>query len=161
MGARMPNSSRCKDAYERALDLTLRRDYTTSEVERKLLHDGYSPEEAQKAIGRLVERDLLNDVRYVELYVLQRLAACYGPRYIEEKLYLKGIARRVSIEVIERSIAEESIDLERNARRWIEKVDLDNQRERTKALRRLTARGYEYGLIRRLLEEEIRDDDCL
>ena len=140
-----------KSAYERALDLASRRDYTTGEIGRKLVQNGYNPDEIPAVLERLIEIGLLDDVRYVELYVLQRLAASYGPRYITEKLYAKGIERQMSEAAIEQHIIAEDISLEDNAFQWIEKLNLDNQKERDKALRRLIARGYDYQLARHVI----------
>lgn len=88
-------------ALESALRLLARRDHSRSELRRKLIQRGFSPQVAETAIASLLEKGYLNDRRYAERWASAALASgrCYGPR-LRAELRQRGIDQATASAVI-------------------------------------------------------------
>ena len=80
-----------KGAYERAVGLLARREHSSRELKLKLAQRGIEASEADATITRLSREDYQSDQRFAEVLIRQRVAAGYGPRYIESELRSHGL----------------------------------------------------------------------
>jgi len=86
-----------------AMRLLGRRDYSRSELRRKLTGKGFSPGEADGVLSQFEARGLLNDLK-----LAQRLAGFYlreklwGPQKLLQKLVQRGIPVEMAREVMDR-----------------------------------------------------------
>lgn len=95
-----PKNSAEKDygaAYKKALDLLAFRDRTVHEMREALLKREFAAEDVEKVIKRLGELSYLDDARYAEQMVKNRLqmgdAGVYGLR---RRLQSRGLSNEVS-----------------------------------------------------------------
>lgn len=79
-------------AYDRALGLLVRREHSARELQRKLQSKGYEAAEGAAAVAALRRADYQSDSRFAEALARQRMAAGYGPRYIQAEVSSHGIA---------------------------------------------------------------------
>src|SRR5688572_4006581 len=90
----MPNRSDRQDkpsAFDRALGLLSRREHSSRELKTKLTARGYEPDEVVETLATLERSQYQSDERYAEVLARSRIAAGYGPRFIEAELRTHGI----------------------------------------------------------------------
>jgi regulatory protein len=73
---------------ERLVD---KRDYSATELDDKLLHDGYSASVRDEAIGRAIGAGLVDDRRFGAAYVRTKLSSGWGVARIERELKRRGV----------------------------------------------------------------------
>jgi len=79
-------------AYDKALALLARREHSRRELVTKLTQRGYGREEAEQAVAALEGERAQSDSRHADALIRHRIAAGYGPRYLESELKAHGIA---------------------------------------------------------------------
>jgi len=91
------------DPWGTALRLLARRDYGTTELQRRLLLQGFPAEAVERVLARVIELGYLDDARYVERLTRALLTAgrAAGPRLVLE-LRRRGLPE----ELIEAALAE-------------------------------------------------------
>ena len=95
------NDDAFKLVYNKALDIISRREHSQKELTGKLL-DKFSEEEiVNSVINNLVQKNLLNDTRYSEAYVVSRKRKGFGPKKILYELIARGVIENIACEVIE------------------------------------------------------------
>ena len=95
------NDDAFKLVYNKALDIISRREHSQKELTGKLL-DKFSEEEiVNSVINNLVNKNLLNDARYSEAYVVSRKRKGFGPKKILYELIARGVIENIACEVIE------------------------------------------------------------
>jgi len=82
---------RALQAYNAAVRLLGSRDHSVSELSRKLRQREHGDEAIQSAIEELQELNYVNDRRYAQRFVEQRLAKGRGPLLIRSKLIERGV----------------------------------------------------------------------
>ena len=82
--------------YNKALDIISRREHSEKEIKNKLLEKFDTPELIDKIISKLIENNLINNVRYAEMYVHVRKRKGFGPKKIKFELMTKGIDDSIS-----------------------------------------------------------------
>jgi regulatory protein len=92
MRRRSDNPADKPSAYNRALGLLARREHSRRELKTKLASKGYDRGESDSALETLAEGTEQSDERFGEALIRRRVAAGYGPRYIEAELRSHGIA---------------------------------------------------------------------
>lgn len=65
---------------------------TVAEVRQKLSEKSKNPRMISAALKKLARLKLIDDVNYTACYIRTQMGAARGPRWIEQKLRLKGIA---------------------------------------------------------------------
>lgn len=80
-GARSPSG-----AYQQALGLLARREYSRKALQRKLGSRGADPVTAGQALDRLAEQGWQSDTRFAEAFARTRAQAGYGPLRIRAEL---------------------------------------------------------------------------
>lgn len=97
-------SSRDKpDAYDRALGMLARREYSRRELRTRLERAGYDEDESEAALGRLRDQHYQDDRRFAEMIVRTRTGQGYGPARIRAELRSHGLGDTVIRELLEAS----------------------------------------------------------
>jgi regulatory protein len=148
-----------KDAVDRAVSASMRaldqRMQTGKELRTRLMRKGFEPETIDAALARLVEYGYLNDERFAELWIENRLThRPRGKRMLEQELRQKGVDRQIvdetvaSMEIDDRDAA---LELARKRLRSVDGLPLDEQKKKLTGI--LARRGFDYGVIRTTLEQ--------
>ena len=95
------NDDAYKAIYNKALDIISRREHSQKELSDKLIKEFNIPELVDSVIHGLLEKDLLNDYRYSESYVVARKRKGFGPKKIGYELVSKGVNENIASEVID------------------------------------------------------------
>ena len=80
------------DAYNKALALLARREYSRRDLVRRLNARGLDAAEIESALDRLLEQGFQNDERFAGAFARTRAMAGYGPVRIRAELCGEGIA---------------------------------------------------------------------
>ena len=86
--------------YNASLDIISRREHSEQEITKKLLKKFDTPEVIDRVTTKLVANNLINDVRYAQMYVLVRKRKGFGPKKIQFELISRGINDSISSLVI-------------------------------------------------------------
>ena len=86
--------------YNKALDIISRREHSEKEIKNKLLEKFDASEIIEQVVLKLIENNLINDVRFAEMYVLIRKRKGFGPKKIQFELMARGIDDSISSLVI-------------------------------------------------------------
>ena len=86
--------------YNKALDIVSRREHSEKEIKNKLLEKFDAPEIIEQVVLKLIENNLINDVRFAEMYVPIRKRKGFGPKKIQFELMARGIDDSISSLVI-------------------------------------------------------------
>ena len=86
--------------YNKALDIVSRIEHSEKEIKNKLLEKFDAPEIIEQVVLKLIENNLINDVRFAEMYVLIRKRKGFGPKKIQFELMARGIDDSISSLVI-------------------------------------------------------------
>jgi regulatory protein len=74
-----------------AMRMLAAREHSRFELARKLRQRGHPAQAIDEVLDALVERDLLSEERYVEVYLSQRIRKGYGPLRLRAELAERGI----------------------------------------------------------------------
>lgn len=139
-------------AYAYALYLLDKKDYTECEISRKMNKKGYSTYSINKVLEKLKLYGIINDERYVKRFINNCIEfKKYGSRKIAYELQAKGIEREI--------ISEIKIDEDTQFRNALElalkklKSVKGKANARDKLVRYLLSKGYEFEIIRRVMDE--------
>ncbi len=127
-----------------------------AELKEKLMAKGFSASEIESTINDLVASGLLDDRVFTKSWINYRLARPFGFRRIIQELKDKGI----DPEIIEQALAEikdnyspENVALELARRRWERIPAIDLQKKKKKISDFLLRRGFEEGVVIRVLKK--------
>ena len=95
------NDDAYKAIYNKALDIISRREHSQKELSDKLITKFNIPELVDSVIHSLLEKNLLNDYRYSESYVVARKRKGFGPKKIGYELVSRGVNENIVSEVID------------------------------------------------------------
>ncbi|HEX5352915.1 MAG TPA: regulatory protein RecX [Rhodanobacteraceae bacterium] len=79
-------------AYDRALGMLVRREYSQRELRTRLEHAGCDEGESESAIGKLRAEHYQDDQRFGEMILRARVGQGYGPARIQAELRSHGLA---------------------------------------------------------------------
>ncbi|MBI5127268.1 RecX family transcriptional regulator [Candidatus Roizmanbacteria bacterium] len=122
---------------------------------KKVAKTHWSRDDAEKVIEELKEENLIDDKKFIDLFVRDRTALKpKGKKLLIRELKLKGIAD----ELIEKYFSENEVDEEKLAlqilsKRWPRYKSLTSQKRFEKAARFLLSRGFSYELVKRSFEK--------
>ena len=94
------NDDAYKAIYNKALDIVSRREHSQKELSDKLIRKFDIPDIVESVIHNLLKKNLINDCRYSEAYVVARKRKGFGPKKIMYELVLRGIDENTASEVI-------------------------------------------------------------
>ena len=101
---REKSSGKAQKAEESALRLLARRDHSREEIRRKLQARGFTPEEIEKALKWLEDREILDDLRYAQkLAISLAKEKLLGAQRIRQMLFQKGIPAELAKEAVEKA----------------------------------------------------------
>jgi len=147
-----------RDAIDRAVATAMRaldqRMQTSHELQTRLKRKGFELETIAAALERLTGYGYLNDERFAELWIENRLThRPRGKRMLEQELRQKGIDRQT----VQETMADLQIDdqaaaleLARKRSKSVDGLPVDEQRRKLTGI--LARRGFDYGVIRKTLE---------
>lgn len=81
-----------RSAYDRALGMLVRREYSQRELRTRLERAGCDEAESASAIGKLQQQHYQDDQRFGAMLVRTRVAQGYGPARIRAELRTHGLA---------------------------------------------------------------------
>ena len=131
------------DAYQKALELLVRREHSRRDLMRKLGLRGADPDAAAEAVEKLAGLGYQDDARFGASFARDRASAGYGPVRIRQELAGHGLDR----EQVEASVAACETDWPELARAQITKrfrpAELEDPGRRRKAVDFLLRRGFD------------------
>lgn len=147
-----------KDAVDRAVSAAMRaldqRMQTGKELRTRLVRKGFEPETIDIALEKLAAWGYLNDERFAELWIENRLShRPRGKRMLEQELRQKGVDRAIvqdtvaSMEIDDRAAA---LDLANKRLRSVQGLPADEQKKKLTGI--LARRGFDYSTIRATVE---------
>ena len=95
------NDDAYKAIYNKALDIISRREHSQKELTDKLLKKYDIPEPVNSVIENLIDKNLLNDFRFSQTYVVARKRKGFGPKKIGYELVSRGINENTASEAID------------------------------------------------------------
>lgn len=122
---------------------------------KKIKTKHWSFNDVDNVIKKLKEEDLINDKKFIDLFVRDRLTLKpKGKRILIQELRQKG----VNDELIEKyfsknPINEEELALQILKKRWLRFKNLDSQKRFEKSARFLMSRGFDFNLIKKTIEK--------
>lgn len=142
-------------ALSRLEDLCSRSEHCTGEARKKMREWGLSPSEIEKIIDSLVSRRFIDDTRFCEAYVNEKIMfANWGRRKIYAALILKQVDRAIIKEALD-SVDEDAYFA--NLKRIIDykartMPDSDTYEGRTRLFRYAASKGFEPDLIAKAIK---------
>lgn len=143
-----------ESAYLSAIRYLSYRLRSRKELVVHLIQKGYSQDQVDEVIVRLIEERLVDDVRFAESWAESRQV--FRPRsrkLMTLEMRQKGIEQEVITDVLENVSGDEQLAMDagkRALRRW---QGLDQERFKKKCAAFLTRRGFSYGTISKLLPD--------
>ncbi len=122
---------------------------------KKIANKHWSREDAEKIIENLKGRGLIDDAKFVDWFIRQRLALKpKGERVLRRELRQKGIED----ELVDRYFSKNSLNEEGLARqilekRWPRLIGLSKRKRFEKAARFLMSRGFSFDLTKKTIED--------
>ena len=157
--SRLKDAAGVSNVKARAADLIGKRAMSRRDLERKLQDKGASEAEARYAAEWLEAIGAIDDLEYAALLVRHYGNLGYGPAYVRQKLYEKGVPRDLWEEALETlPEAEGVID------RWLEtklRGKCPDEKEKKRLSDALLRRGFAWGEVKAAfgrLETELREE---
>lgn len=130
--------------YYMAQDILSRRDHSEHELRVKLQRKHFSPAQISDVVEKLKEKHLIDDERFAAAYVESSLRTKpVGPRWLMQKLSMKGLSREVSSRILAEALPPERLEtLKQEAReRWV-RLHPKHADDRIRLQRFLISRGF-------------------
>jgi len=86
--------------YNKALDIISRREHSEKEIREKLYKKFNDHKVSELAITSLIEKGLVNDHRFAEMYIVARKRKGFGPKKIAYELLAKGVSDDISSQAL-------------------------------------------------------------
>ncbi len=138
-------------AYQRCIYLLARREYSQLELRQKLTQLDIDSDVIDQCLNRLVEENYQSDERFTEMFCRTRISQRHGKQKICYELKQKGIEEHLINSVISEYDSEwvdNAIHLiERKAPRGDIKKVMNDFALKSKIMRFLLGKGYDYGTI--------------
>ena len=149
-------------SYDYAVALLALRDYTASELRRKLRERGYIEIAIEPVVEELQASNKLNDQRYGFNLVAYRSGRGQGPARIRHELRRSGLTAEAIDEAVKGDEAPDFLALARaaRARKFGPGIPKDHK-ERARQARFLQYRGFSTDHIRAVLEGALDDESGL
>jgi len=150
------NSEEYNQILQRMMSLCSKNEKCAYDIEQKLRKNNYSDDDIKKIINELHESDFINQGRYAEAFVNDKLRFNHwGKRKIAYALKAKNIDEEIinqKLEEIDPELYEEILkgELEKKINR-IDKIT--DKSEKEKVVRYLLQKGFEYGKIFDIIEK--------
>lgn len=149
---------KCKNSALRTVEKTYK---TEKELRDKLTEKGFEEDTIKRAIEFLKEYNLLNDEKYAEMYIKDRLRS-QGRNKIKYALIRKGVSEDILLDKLSNIDTEDENDtafkLAEKKYNILKKKESDKYKLSQKLFRFLLSKGYDYdccnSIVRRLTNNE-------
>jgi len=147
-------------AFDYAVVLLARRDYSTHELKKKLAERGYTEHACEVVVDDLESMGKVNNERYGQNVVAYRARRGHGPARIRNQLQKSGLARSDIDDAVKGEDAPDFLALAKatRARKFGPEVPKD-RKERARQARFLQYRGFSTDHIRAALDGDLEVDD--
>lgn len=148
-----------KTPLQYALYLLELRDRTEGEIREKMKRKEYEPEEIEKAVNFLKDKDFINDERFVRNFVQNKQSfGTIGKYKIRQKLILLHLDNKLIEENLVGIDPEAEYDRAiESARNWLSHHQIPKEKIYEKVGRFLAGRGFEIDVIKKVLDSIIHD----
>ncbi len=140
-------------AFDYAVSLLARRDYSTHELKKKLAERGYNEHAREVVVDDLESMGKIDNERFGQNLVAYRARRGHGPARIRQQLQKSGLSRSAIDEAVKGEEAPDFLALARatRTRKFGPGIPKD-RKERAKQARFLQYRGFSNDHIRAVLE---------
>ncbi len=145
-------------AFQRVADMVSRREYSSKEAYDRLRRDGYSASACEFAVGRARELRIINDARFAESFIRNKLACGWGPVRLERELAQRG----VTLQDVD-GWPEEFMDGEDVVQRAADLLASKRIPEKNaypKLVRFLASRGYPLGVCKEVVSARLNEEEA-
>ena len=133
----------------------LDKSYKTKRYVMDKLKAGLYPESIiDKVVSFLEEINLINDLRYAEMYIDYKRASKSKKQIIQD-LYVKGVDKKLIDQVFEESDFSDTESLKKYIEKRKNKYDLSDRKDIQKFYSYLVSKGYSYGDVKDALRDYI------
>ena len=132
------------------------------ELRLKMKNKGFNPQLIDNAISILKERKYLDDERYCEMFIKDKInISKHGVRKIKEALYYKGIDKEIIEEKIKciSAESEEERALLLGEKKLLNIKENDNRKKMSKLSNYLLGKGFEYETVNKTLRKLLNADN--
>ncbi len=144
-------------AFERIESALRSRERSTAELTRKLVDEGFSPEQVRTAIERATRCGLVDDVRFAEAFVASKMRTGWGRARIERELSRCSVDPRQLLEGWPEAYSNRDEECER-ARNLLAKKPVPAKNPVDKLARFLITKGYDTACALTLARERVAQD---
>lgn len=122
---------------------------------KKIKTKHWSKDDVEKVIEKLKKEDLIDDKKFIDLFVRDRLALKpKGKKVLIQELRQKGISDELIENYFSKNqINEEKLALEILKKRWLRFKNLDSQKRFEKSARFLISRGFDFNLVKKTIDK--------
>jgi regulatory protein len=146
-----------RSAYDRALGMLARREYSQRELRARLEHAGCDEDESESALRTLQKQNYQDDDRFGEMIVRARVAQGYGPARIRAELRSHGLGDAAIRALIDGADTDwESLATAQLRKKHGSKAATDHA-ERGKRAAFLLRRGFSAATVRIVTHSEVGD----
>ncbi|BBB14569.1 regulatory protein RecX [Candidatus Rickettsiella viridis] len=144
------NTAKNSSAKSIALNYLSRREYTQLTLQKKLLQKGISAEIIKTVLQQLIQEGLLNDIRFCEAFIANRIRQGYGPVRIIAELRQQGVNEDTIIAQLQQN---ESVWLDCIAKMLEKKFSSspENLKEKHRQIHYLQYRGFRLDQIKKCI----------
>lgn len=146
-----------RSAYDRALGMLARREYSQRELRVRLEHAGCDEDESASALRKLRERHYQDDRRFGEMIVRARVGQGYGPARIQAELRSHGLADAAIRALIDAADADWAALAAAQLRKKYGTKRTGDHAERGKRAAFLLRRGFTAATVRIVTHSEVGD----
>ena len=146
-----------RDAYDRALGMLARREYSQRELRARLEHAGCDEAESESALRKLREQEYQDDARFGEMIVRARVGQGYGPARIRAELRSHGLADAAIRALVDASETDWEASAKAQLRKKYGSKSADDHAERGKRAAFLLRRGFTAATVRIVTHSEVGD----
>ncbi len=146
-----------RSAYDRALGMLARRDYSRRELRARLEHAGCDEAESESAIRKLREQNYQDDHRFGEMIMRARLGQGYGPARIRAELRSHGLTDPAIRVLIDAAEADWEALAAAQLRKKYGTRPAGDHAERAKRAAFLLRRGFAAATVRIVARSEVGD----
>ena len=136
--------------------LIVKRDYSTTELQTKLMLDGYQKNVRDPAVQRAVEVGLINDSRFADVYIRSKISQGWGPLKIKNELSKKGIDVEKLSDWPDSYFAD--VDEFEAAYSLAQRKHLTGKNDYEKLVRFLATKGYSFSIASSVAKKILEDN---
>jgi regulatory protein len=146
-----------RSAYDRALGMLARREYSQRELRARLEHAGCDEDESESALRTLQKQHYQDDDRFGEMIVRARVGQGYGPARIQAELRSHGLADAAIRALLDAAEVDwEALATAQLRKKYGTKPAADHA-ERGKRAAFLLRRGFSAATVRIVTHSEVGD----